>query len=382
MSDRRLTWGLALAGVGLSLAVVWRMRAVATPFVLALVLAYLLEPLVSLLERREVPRGPAILTVYLMLAVAVTLLWMGLVPAIVAEVENLAQKLPQESRRWDALFTELARRVRLETLPDAVRRAAETAISRIEGLLAGFASRLAGVVVATVSQALNLVLTPILAYYILKDRERLAESLLSLVPRSRQRRAVGLALEVDQTLAAVIRGQLLVSMSVGMLVAAGLVVLGVPYALVLGLLTGVVDIVPYFGPVVAAVPIVALALTKSPWTAAWALGLLVLANQVEGAFLQPRVMSRNAGLHPLVVIGSVLAGAELLGILGMLLAVPIASVARAVLAFFLRGGPAGREEGEIQAGGRAAGHDPRPGPPEVAADARPPGAPSERIDKP
>ncbi|WP_324717578.1 AI-2E family transporter [Carboxydochorda subterranea] len=343
MGERRFWYAAGLVGLAL-LIVVWRLRAVATPFVLALVVAYLLEPLVALLETRQVPRGPAILIVYLALGLLLSLLWVSVVPSVVAEVDNLARRLPSQSQQWNAAIGEMLGRLRLHTLPEVVQNALNAAVGRIEGMLTGFASRLAALLVSTLSQVLNLILTPVLAYYILKDRDRLAEGIVTVIPASVRRRAVELALEIDRTLAAVIRGQLLVSMSIGALVAAGLVLLKVRYALVLGLLAGLLDIVPYFGPVAAGIPIVLLSLANGPWTAVWAVVLLVAANQIEGALLQPRVMSRSSGLHPLVVIAAVLAGAELAGIFGMLLAVPVASVGRTTLLFFLRpaagGGPA------------------------------------------
>lgn len=336
MIERRLRYAAVAAAVAAGLWVLWRLRAVVTPFVLALVLAYLLEPLVALLERRQVPRSAAILTVYLALGLAAGLIWVSVVPPAVAELEELARRLPEQSRQWTAAGESLLARVRSDALPDVARRASEALIGRLEQALEAVATRVGNLVVATLSQALNLVLTPVLAYYILKDRERMARGLLELVPARQRRVVVALALEVDQTLAAVIRGQLLVSMTVGAAVAAGLALLQVPYALVLGALTGLLDMVPYFGPVAAGIPILALSLARSPVTALWAVGLLVAANQLEGAFLQPRVMSRTAGLHPVLVIGAVLTGAEVAGLLGMLVAVPVASVARDLLRFFLK----------------------------------------------
>lgn len=357
---------MAAAAAASALLLVWRLRAVVTPFVLALILAYLLEPLVDLLERRQVPRSAAILTVYLALGLAASLAWVSVMPSAMAELEQLARRLPEQSRQWGAAAGTLLARIRPDSLPEVVSRATEALVGRIERALEVVAARLGNLVVATLSQALNFVLTPVLAYYILKDRERLARSLLELIPARQRRALVALALEVDQTLAAVIRGQLLVSMTVGAVVAAGLMLLKVPYALLLGLLTGLLDIVPYFGPVAAGIPILALSLAKSPVTALWAVGLLVAANQLEGAFLQPKVMSRTAGLHPLVVIGAVLTGAEVAGIFGMLVAVPVASVVRDLLRFFLKGGPGDAAspspERHLPAGAQALAPDPSRGP--------------------
>lgn len=321
-----------LAAAAAALWLVVRLRGLWTPFGLALLMAYLLEPAVTLLERREVPRGVAIVAVYLALGLVVALVGSYAGPALYAEVQDLAASLPEQTRRIQEQAAPFLGRLRTDRLPEALQRAAAGAAERAEAFLGRFASRVAELLLGAVSQVFNLILAPVLAYYILKDRERLAAGLLQAMPAEWRPMALRIALEVDRSLAGVIRGQLLVSACVGAVVAVGLSVLGVPYALLLGLLTAVLDIIPYFGPVAAGIPIVGLALTRGPWTALWALGVLVAANQLEGAVLQPRVMSRSTGLHPLAVMAAVLAGAELAGIAGMVMAVPLAAAARGIWA--------------------------------------------------
>ncbi len=333
MSDWKAALRAGLGGVGLlaALAVMWRVRALWVPFALALALAYVLEPLVGALERREVPRSAGILVAYLALGLLAGLAWVYFGPALYRELEALAGRLPEQSQRLQAQAGQWMERLALPSLPEPARLALGAALERLQGLLAAFAGRVGELLVGLVSQVFNLVLAPVLAYYILKDREALAGALLGLMPPAWRPAAMRLALEVDQTLAAVIRGQLIISMTVGAVVAAGLALLQVRYALVLGLLTGVLDVIPYFGPVAAAVPIVGLSWLDSPWTALWAVALLVAANQLESLVLQPKVMSRSTGLHPLSVIAAVMAGAELGGVAGMLAAVPVAATLRTLL---------------------------------------------------
>ena len=329
-------WRLSTAVVvrlAAALAALWlivRLRGLWTPFGLALLMAYILEPAVTLLERREVPRGVAILAVYLALGLVVTLVASYAGPALYAEVQDLAASLPEQSRRVQQQAVPLLGGLRTDRLPPVLQRAVDAGLERAEAFVGRFASRVAELLLAAVSQVFNLVLAPVLAYYILKDRERLAGGMLQALPSAWQPVALRVALEVDRSLARVIRGQLLVSACVGAVVAVGLSLLGVPYALLLGLLTAVLDIIPYFGPVAAGIPIVGVALMQGPWKAVWALVVLVAANQLEGAVLAPRVMSRSTGLHPLTVIAAVLAGAELAGIPGMVAAVPLAATARGV----------------------------------------------------
>jgi len=121
---------------------------------------------------------------------------------------------------------------------------------------------------------------------------------------------------------------------VGLFTYGGLYLLGIPYALFIGFIAGLFDIIPYFGPVLGFLPAAALALAKSPLTVFWVLVLFVAANQIENAIISPKLIGDRVGLHPLVVIFAVFVGADLMGILGMLLAIPVAAIIRVLLAFF------------------------------------------------
>ena len=317
-------WGLVAATLWLA----WRLRDLWAPFGLALLLAYLLEPAVSLLERREVPRAVAILAVYLALGLVLFLVASYAGPALYAEVQSLAASLPEQTQRMQREAAPLWGQLRTDRLPEVVRRAADAGLERTEVMLGRFAARITEWLLRAVSQLFYLILAPVVAYYILKDRERLAQGFIQALPPTWRPATLRMALEVDRALAGVIRGQLLVSACVGAFVSVGLALLGVPYALLLGVLTALLNVIPYFGPVAAAIPILIMALLRGPWVALWAVALLVGANQLESAVLHPRVMSRSTGLHPLTVIGAVLAGAELAGVAGMVAAVPLAAALR------------------------------------------------------
>ena len=138
----------------------------------------------------------------------------------------------------------------------------------------------------------------------------------------------------------VLLGQIIVCLFVGLLFTEVLP-LGIPYALFIGFLAGLFDIIPYFGPVLGFLPAAALALAKSPLTVLWVLLVFVTANQLENAVISPKLIGDRVGLHTLVVIFAVFAGGDLMGIFGMLLAIPVAAIIRVILAFFSRRPPPG-----------------------------------------
>ena len=142
-----------------------------------------------------------------------------------------------------------------------------------------------------------------------------------------------MAQRLNELMGAFLRGQLIVAAIVGLLISVGLASLKVKYALVIGTVAAVFEFIPYFGPVIAAVPAVLFAFVQSPATALWAVVLVVVVHQVEGAVLQPQVMSGSMDLHPLTVIFSILVGGELLGIWGMFLAVPAAASLKLIIGY-------------------------------------------------
>ncbi|MEW6230265.1 MAG: AI-2E family transporter, partial [Bacillota bacterium] len=157
--------------------------------------------------------------------------------------------------------------------------------------------------------------------------------LLSWIPGRWRSEVVGLLIEMDHALGSFIRGQLLVSGIVGVLISLGLSIIGVDFALVIGLLAGIFDIIPYFGPVIGAVPAIALALLKSPVLVIYVVVLFVVVNQIESAIVGPNILGEQIGLHPVAVIFAILAGGHLFGVTGVLLAVPVAAIIKVFLRY-------------------------------------------------
>jgi len=325
---------LILAGLALLVCLfLIRVRGALTPFFLAFAIAYLGHPMVKAIESRQVPRSLAILLMYAILAAAVILVVYAVLPSLSRELEQMMELLPDQMRHFEARVTEIFRGVRRMWFPSGLETVAGLAVRRVEALAEGAAARLAEFLVAVLSQVLNVVVAPFLAYYILKDLDLLAKAAVSWLPTAARKDAVELASRIHRAVGRFIRGQLIVSLAVGVLTALGLSLLGVRYALFLGLIAGLFDVIPYFGPILGAVPAIALALLRSPLTALWALLLFVVIQQIEGNYLSPKVVGEQVGLHPLTVIFSVLAGGEMLGVVGMLLAVPAAAAVKVTAGF-------------------------------------------------
>lgn len=334
----RSTWqGILLAvGAGALAWLLYAVREVLLPFGAALFLVYVTEPLISLMERRQVPRLVAILVVY---SVLLGLAWVGVVylwPMAVAEVERAVATIPgrlAEARQLSAKLLAMSRNRRLPALAAAALNAlAEEA----QEAVTQFGRRAVELTLSFFSRVALLLVAPVISFYLSRDLPALKRWLLTLFPPSERWEARQLFSEVNAVLGGYVRGQLVISSAVGILVWLGLSFLEIPYALLIGLLAAVTDIIPYFGPVIGAVPAVALALGRSAWTAGYVVALFFAVHQIEGMILVPRVMGGRVGLHPVVVIFVLLAGGHLFGVAGMLVGVPVAAVARVVFQFALR----------------------------------------------
>lgn len=325
--DRRVRFALLVVICVSAAWLLWRVRRLFTPFVLAVVLSYLLLPGVRLLERRGVPRPAAILLIYVATGTLGALSIALVVPYLSREIALLIDALPEQTARLEGLTLDWLRELGArDGWPQSLRGAIEGVVGQVERLLAATVSRVVGLVMGLFTSFLYVLLAPVLAFFIMRDLPHMGEALLGLFPPRYHEDLILLGRRVDRVVSGYIRGQLLVSLVIGLLIAGGLAALRVPYALVVGLVGGAFNVVPYFGPVIGAVPAVLLALTQSPAAAVWTVALFVGVNQLESAVLAPKIVGDLVGLHPLTVILAVLVGAELAGITGMLLSVPATAV--------------------------------------------------------
>jgi len=323
---------LAIAALGAGLLLL-RVRGVLTPFFLGAAIAYISYPLVRRLEQKQVPRSVAILLVYALFAVVVTILAYAIVPSLSRELEQVVQQLPDQSRRAEEMVNRLLANVRRVRVPDGMEEVVNFSLERARELVQRFAARLAEALIVTVSHLFSFILAPFLAFYMLRDFERFQRSLAAWLPTSARRELFELASRVHRVVGGFLGGQLIVSAVVGLLLAGTLALLGVRYALLLGLIGGLANIIPYFGPIISAVPAVAFALLDSPAKALWVAVAIFGIQQLESTLISPKLVGDRVGLHPLTVIFAVLAGGELAGIAGMFLAVPAAATLKEVAAY-------------------------------------------------
>jgi predicted PurR-regulated permease PerM len=327
-----------LLGIGVVIAVVvWVLRDLALLVGYSVLLAYALLPIVNAIERIRGPRGGplprGLVAGGLMIALVALGGWMLALatPRVGAEAAHFLTRAPDAlDRLIGDLHTFAAHRrigVWLDPAIESIGAEGSGFFQNLGGILAAGARGLFG----GIGRVLCFALLPLLSFYLLAESEEVGVSALRFVPEDARAELTRLGGAVDLALRSYVRGQAIVCLVTGASVGIGLAVLHHPVALLLGLLAGASELIPYLGFMVSAAAIVLAGSTVSPLQAVLGLVLYVVLNWGIGAFVTPRLMGRYLKMHPFVVTVSVLAGAQLLGPAGALLALPGAAVLQAVI---------------------------------------------------
>lgn len=320
--------GLGLASV---LALVL-LRKVLIPFILAAFLSYMLEPPVGFLNRRGMSRAGAIALVYLAIFTAAVLLGVYFIPRFFQDLREISMAIPKYAQAL-AQLSERAYQVGKEyNVPEGFVQGIAGALSRLETRLVGAGEELVQAILSSVSLVPHILLAPVIAYYILRDINKWRHNTLLRMSRY-PLHYMDLVRDIDRVFAGFIRGQSLVALFVTIMVWAASILLKLRYGAVLGVISGLGEFIPYFGPVIGSIPILVVAFLSSPITGLWALVLVGFIQWFDSTVLVPRVTGERVGLHPLWVIFAIFAGGELLGFWGIFLAVPLAGIFRVFLRF-------------------------------------------------
>ena len=327
---------MARAALALAvLCVLWRARTALLPFLFALVLAYLLSPAVSALERRRLAPWLSVLVVYAAVALILAAVATEAVPVLVREGQHIVAGYPSYTRAARVGAGAFWRAYQRVPLPAPVRAEANRLIADVAVGIRYAARGTLRVLAAGVPVLAAMVVAPFLAYYMLRDRVRLWAGFWRLFPPRRRPRVAALLSELDLAVGGFLRGQILVALVVGALALLVAVLFRLPYPLFIALLAAVTDIIPYVGPLLGALPAVAFAVLRSPVEGLWVLLAFLAIHELEGTVVSPYLLGTQVGLHPLLVFGAILVGGDLFGLAGMLLAVPALAAAIVLVRYAL-----------------------------------------------
>ncbi|HEU0166547.1 MAG TPA: AI-2E family transporter [Chloroflexota bacterium] len=318
---------IGVVAVLLALYVGYLIRPVIVIFLVSIIFAQAISPLVLRLRRLGARRAPAVLSIYLLIALAIAGLGWFLVQAIASQVGTLLQGLPEMQQKLSAVA---------QQLPGPIQGIANQMLSSASQpqLPAGAAAAVPGILdtVRAVFEAIFAVFSVfVVTFYWISERLAIRRAFLRLLPEQHRERGLQIWGDVEDKLGDWVRGELLVMLCIGGAFAVGLLGLRVKFALLLAVFAAVVEIVPMIGPYIGTAAAVLVALTQSFQLALIVAAFGAVVQILENNILVPRIMGRSTGVSPLTVILGILIGATLAGIAGALLAVPVAAAMQVLL---------------------------------------------------
>lgn len=332
----------AVVGIALALAIVayvaGRISVIFPPLVLAGMIVFLLNPFVTALHRRGIPRAAGAGLAYLLFFGMVTLVVLLAIPAIQDQAGELSDRWPEVQDRIEHWID--ARAADLEGTPFEFDR--EELIDRFGGEadvdVGESLQRASEIGLRVLEVLLIFILAPIFAFYILVDVPHLRRVAEELIPPSMKEDVVLVSRRLNHALGGFFRGQLVVAFIVGVMSSVGLWLIDLPFWLLVGMIAGFFNIVPLIGPYVGGVPAVLVGLTTAdePITALWAALVLLIVQQIDNHFVSPLVMKRAVKLHPVVVMVVLLLGGTLFGFFGLIVAVPVTAALKIVASHLWR----------------------------------------------
>lgn len=327
-------WLIAIALTGWLL---WLLAPVLTPFIAAALLAYLGDPLADRLQRLKFPRTIAVVCVFILTFAGLGLLILLVVPLMRTQISALLEALPgivvQVEQVWLPRVTEF---IGIDSGEDIglgafLARYSDMAGSWGATVLVSL-GRSGGALAAAV---ISLFLIPIITFYLLRDWDAILHKCGAIVPSRQRETVISLARETDEVLGAFLRGQVMVMIALGIIYVVGLSLVGLKFAVAIGVVAGLVSFVPYLGFVFGiGLAGLTVALEAEPWLRL--LGVVAtfsIAQFIEGSLLTPKLVGDRIGLHPVLVIFSIAAGGQLFGFFGILLALPAAAVLSVLVRF-------------------------------------------------
>ena len=333
-SDLRLNWLIAILLCGW---LFYLLAPVLTPFIAAGLLAYMGDPLADRLQKLKLPRTLAVVVVFLTTFLLIGLLVLLVGPLIKTQVSALFAALPDIAHKVEQVW--------LPTLLDwlNVEPGDDIGIGAFLGRYSDMAGSWSGKILLGVGKSggvlmvavLSLFLIPILTFYMLRDWDTFMAHLSALIPDRQRETVLELARETDSVLGAFFRGQVLVMLALACIYTLGLSLVGLKFAIAIGVVAGLVSFVPYLG-FVFGIGLAGLTVAFEPnpiWNLVGVVATFTIAQVIEGSFLTPKLVGDRIGLHPVIVIFAVAAGGQLFGFFGILLALPAAAVLSVLIRF-------------------------------------------------
>ncbi|KAB7667277.1 AI-2E family transporter [Bacillus sp. B1-b2] len=305
---------------------------VVSPFIIGAFITYLLHPIIELLHRKGFHRGLAVALIYIIFFGGIGYgIYKG-IPVLIQQLEALSDDAPELARNYKHLIQSI--QDRMENWPVNIQEKVDNGINHVEIKLEALLNKIMNGAMGFINSSIVIMLIPFISFYMLKDIEVVKKASTALTPK-KWRRSLSLFLkDVNTSLGSYIRGQLLVCTIIGILCCLLFWFFDLKFPLVLGIIIGITNVIPYFGPIIGAVPAVIIAITMSTKMLIIVIIIIIILQFLEGNILSPYIVGRSTHMHPLMIMFALLLGEEVGGIIGMIVAVPILSIAKVAILHF------------------------------------------------
>jgi len=316
----------------LGLLFIYVIRDVIALFFIAVVLTAAIEPAVNWFQKKKIPRAFGVLIIYFAIFLIIGSLISFLVPSIVHQFQGFAQDFPNYLERISKSFNIFEN----YTSSKGIEFNKDEFFQNIGGGLTNSSGQIFSTTLGVFSGFLSIIVVFSMTFYMSVIEDGMKKFLISIVPGKHQDYAVSLAVRIKEKIGRWMIGQLFLMLVIFAMYYIALSVLGVPYALILAMFGGILEIIPYLGPILAAIPAVIVGLLVSPITGLLVLALYIIIQQFENHVIVPQIMKKAIGLNPLAVVLAIIVGAKLAGPFGAILAVPVATAISVFLGDFMK----------------------------------------------
>lgn len=300
------------------------------PFFIALIISYLLHPIVTILYKRGFPRSIAVLLIYVLFFGSLGVIIANAFPLLVEEVKKFIDDIPSMVQKFEVWMNKI-RDGQNKLLPDSFQNGINSTIENFEKSISAGIDNIFAIITHTFGVLFTILLVPFVAFYMLKDYKLMEKAIMTFLPKRNRKELVRVARDIDEALGNYIRGQLIVCTIIGILAYIGYLIIGLPYALLLASIVAITNIIPYIGPFIGATPAILVGLTTSWKMTLSVLVVNVIIQIIEGNIVSPQVVGRKLHMHPLFIILALLVGGQVAGIAGLILAVPIFAILKVII---------------------------------------------------
>ncbi|MEA1939057.1 MAG: AI-2E family transporter [Candidatus Caldatribacteriota bacterium] len=328
VKDKRLNF---IISITINLVILFyilnRLRWLFIYFSTALILAYFFEPLYRYLINKKIPKILTILIVFGIIIAMLILVIFFVIPSLINQLNILYNEVPNLFEQYQNLILSLKPQLSKFINPANVEILLKENLSELQKNTLGFSQNIIIFLSSIVSSiTFGIVIIPLILFYLMRDMLIFKENLYNFVSKKNKEEFKEIIEKIDNIISGFIRGRIIICIIVGTLIGIGLYSLNLKFALIIGIISGVLNFIPYLGPIVGVVLALIFALGQPWWILLMIVILFIFANQVEAIFLNPNILGKELGLHPLTVILSMLICGQLLGILGVILAVPLVAI--------------------------------------------------------